>query len=62
MPSSFAALSSASPIKYACSGKGAEIRLAGVTDTRLLTMGMPYSPERSEATFTMFFAFWQTVS
>ncbi|MFR1983708.1 MAG: hypothetical protein ACLS4Z_08325 [Christensenellaceae bacterium] len=44
------------PIRGAFSGNAAEIRLTGVTDTRLLTMGIPYSPESSDAVFTIFSA------
>ena len=62
MPSVFAALSSALPIKGALWGKFAEMTLTGVTDTRLLTMGIPNSPESVSAVFTMFSARLQTRS
>lgn len=62
MPSLSAASSSALAIRGAFSGNAAEIRLTGVTETRLLTMGMPYSPDRSAAVFTIFSAREQTRS
>lgn len=59
-PTSFAAASSAfaifikSSVLFALS----EIKAIGVTEMRLLTIGMPNSDSRSFATFTRFFAFF----
>ncbi len=46
----------------AFSGNAAHTKLTGVTETLLFTIGIPYSPDSSRVTLTMFSAFLHTRS
>ncbi len=61
-PTAFAASSKALPMTGESFAKGAQMMLAGVTDTLLFTIGIPYSRERSSQTLPIFSALVQILS